>query len=171
VKGIALRVGAAVFFATAVLLALVLGFPGSRRAFVGAYELVLGGVGLVVLVASFQRLRPRPWERSPFERRPEKPERPLAAGELERIDRLVVLGSSNAFDLHFRLRPLLRDLARERLYASYGVELDRNPERAQPLLGDELWELVRPDREVGRRDGPGLGPERLERLVGKLEAL
>jgi hypothetical protein len=170
-KRAAIRVVGAVFFASALLLALVLAFPGNSGVFVGVYELVLGGIGLAVLVAAFRPLRPQPWERSPFDRRPERPERPSAVGELERIDRLVVLGCANAFDLHFRLRPLLRDLARERLHAGHGVELDRHPERARPLLGEELWEVVRPEREIGRRSGPGLPPAALAQLVERLEAL
>jgi hypothetical protein len=166
-----IRVAAAVFFATILLLGLVLAFPNSRGALIGFYEVVLGAIGLGVLVASFRPLRPEPWHRSPFERRPEKPERPSAVGELERIDRLVVLGCANAFDLHFRLRPLLRDLARERLHARHGIELDRDPEQARPLLGAELWEIVRPDRELGRRSGPGLPSAALSQFVERLETL
>jgi hypothetical protein len=171
VRRVAVRVAGTLFFATALLLVLVLAFPGNRGGFVSAYELALGAIAVGVLVASFRTLQPEPWQRSPFERRSEKRESPPAAGELERIDRLVVLGCGNAFDLHYRLRPLLRDLARERLHAGHGVELDREPERARPLLGDELWELVRADRELGRRSGPGVPQPALEGFVDTLEAL
>jgi hypothetical protein len=170
-RQVAIRSFGVLFFATALLLVLVLAFPGRRGVFIGVYELTLGAIALIALVSAFGPLRPQPWQRSAFERRPEQPERSPAVGELDRIDRLVVLGCSNAFDLHFRLRPLLRDLARERLHASHGVELDREPERARPLLGDDLWEVVRPEREVGRRDGPGLPQASLAQLVGRLEAL
>jgi hypothetical protein len=170
-RHVAIRIAAAIFFVTLLLLGLVLAFPGKRSVFVGIYELVLGGLAVAVLVGSFRALRAQRWERSPFERRPEKPERAPAIGELERFDRLVVLGCGNAFDFHFRLRPLLRDLARERLHTAHGIELDREPERAEPLLGDELWELVRPDRELGRRSGPGVPPVVLGRVVERLEAL
>ena len=109
--------------------------------------------------------------RSPFERDPEKPEEPQPIAELDRIDRLVVLGAANEFDLHYRLRPLLRDLAADRLSAGHGVSLDGQPERAQQLLGEELWELVRADREVGRRSGPGVAPAALAGFVDRLEKL
>jgi len=171
VRRTAIRIAAAVFFATVLLLGLVVAFPGNRGTFIGVYELVLGGIAVAVLVGSLQKLRPQRWERSPFDRRPEKPDPPAAVGELERIDRLVVLGSGNAFDLHYRLRPLLRDLARERLHARHGIELDRDAERARPLLGEELWELVRPERELGRRSGPGVPPPVLAQVVDRLEAL
>ena len=109
--------------------------------------------------------------RSPFERAREKPGRPQAIAELDRIDRLVVLGAANEFDLHYRLRPLLRQIAGERLYGRYGLELDRDPERARALLGDGLWELVRSEREVGRRSGPGLPAADLAEHVALLEQL
>src|SRR5438876_11950527 len=94
--------------------------------------------------------------RSPFERDPEKPEEPQPIAELDRIDRTVVLGAANEFDFHYRLRPLLRQIAAERLYGLRVVDPDRDPERAKPLLVERLWEFVRPDREVVRRAGPGL---------------
>jgi hypothetical protein len=109
--------------------------------------------------------------RSPFERDPEKPEEPRPIAELDRIDRLVVLGAANEFDLHYRLRPLLRQIAAERLYGLRGVDLDGDPERAKALLGDELWEVVRPDRKVGRRAGPGLPAAELAGHVARLEQL
>jgi hypothetical protein len=165
------RIGAAVAFVTTVLLVLVVLVPSKRSLFIGIYELVLAAIALGALVGSFQTFEPRLGMRSPFEREPEKPEEPQPIAELDRIDRLVVLGGANEFDLHYRLRPLLRQIASERLYDLYGIDLDTDPERVKPLLGDELWEIVRPDREVGRRSWPGLPPAELAGHVARLEQL
>jgi hypothetical protein len=170
-RRLGIRVAVGTFVATAILLGLVVAFPGERRVLVGVYELVVGAMALAALVSSVGALRPERWVRSPLDRRVEKSESPAPVDELERIDRLVVLGCSNAFDLHYRLRPLLRDLAAERLHAGYGVELDREPERARPLLGEELWDVVRPGRELGHRSGPGLPFAELAPLVRRLEEL
>jgi hypothetical protein len=170
-KGSAIRAAAAVALATAILLVLVVAIPSRRALFAGIYVLFLGAIAVGTLVGSFRTLQPRAWERSPFERDPEKPEPPPLIAELERIDRLVVLGAANEFDLHYRLRPLLRQLAGERLYGHYGVDLDRDPGRARQLLGEELWQLVSAEREVGRRTGPGLPPAELAGHVERLEAL
>ena len=167
----AIRLAAVASVATALLVGLVLVLPGKRELFIGIYELVVGGLAVVAVVASLRTLRPEPWQRSPFERESEKPERPEPVRELQRIDRLVGLGCATEFDLHYRLRPLLRELASERLHGGHGVELDRDPERASALLDDDLWELVRPDRRLGRRSDPGLSPEALAGLVRELEAL
>ncbi len=170
-KGTALRVGAVVASATVVLLVLVVAVPSRRALFAGVYVLFLGAIAVGKLVGSFRTLEPEAWARSPFERDAEKPERPPPIAELERIDRLVVLGAANEFDLHYRLRPLLRQVAGDRLHGRYGVELDRDPERARQLLGDQLWQLVSADREVGRRTGPGLPAAELAAHVERLEAL
>ena len=170
-RGTAIRLGAGVLLATAVLVALAVVVPSRRALFVGIYLLVLATIAIGTLVGSFRTLAPEPWMRSPLDRDPEKPEPPAPIAELERIDRLVVLGAANEFDLHYRLRPLLRQLAADRLHSRYGVDLDRAPHRAKPLLGDELWSLVQADRQVGRRTGPGLEPAKLADHVKRLEQL
>jgi hypothetical protein len=171
VKGTALRIGGGILFATALLVALAALVPSRRALFVGIYLLVLATTAVGTLVGSFRTLAPQPWMRSPLERDPEKPEPPAPIAELERIDRLVVLGAANEFDLHYRLRPLLRQLAADRLHSRYGFDLDRASDRARPLLGEELWSLVQADREVGRRTGPGLEPAKLADHVERLEQL
>ena len=170
-KGTVLRISAGVVFLTAILLALVVAVPSKRSLFVGIYELVLAAIAVSALVSSFRTLEPKGWLRSPFERDPAKPEEPPPIAELDRFDRLVVLGTGNEFDLHYRLRPLLRQLAADRLYARHGIELDRNPERAQLLLGDELAALLDQDRKLGRRSASGIDPAELARDVDRLEQL
>jgi hypothetical protein len=171
VKGRLVRIAAGVTFVTTVLLVLIVLVPSRRSLFVGIYELVLAAIAVGALVGSFRIFEPRLGMRSPFEREPEKNEEPQPIAELDRIDRLVVLGGANEFDLHYRLRPLLRQIAAERLQDLYGIDLDRDPERARPLLGEGLWEVVRPDRQVGRRSRPGLPATELAGHVARLEQL
>nr|MBA2462827.1 hypothetical protein [Actinomycetota bacterium] len=53
-----------------------------------------------------------------------------------------------------------------------GLNLDGNPAAARNALGDELWQLVRADREPPqRRDAPGLEPAAADRVVSALERL
>jgi hypothetical protein len=170
-KGRLVRIGAAVLFVTVLLLVAVVVVPSRRSLFIGIYELVIAAIVVLNLIGSFRTFEPQAWLRSPFEREPEPPEEPEPIPELDRIDRTVVLGAANEFDLHYRLRPLLRKLAAERLLAKRGIDLDREPDRARALLGDELWELVQPDRKLGRRTGPGLPPSLLAVHVTRLEQL
>jgi hypothetical protein len=170
-RGRLLRVLGGVVVVTVILLTLIVLFPSRRALLVEIYELVVAGIAIAALLGAFRTFEPEVWRRSAFEREPEQPEETGPIPELERIDRTVVLGAANEFDLHYRLRPLLRKLAAERLYRRHGVELDDDPDRAKPLLGDELWELVRADRKLGRRSGPGLPPSLLAAHVARLEQL
>ena len=43
----------------------------------------------------------------------------------------VALAQAGEFDVHFRLRPLLRDIATAGLAMQSGIDLDRQPERAR----------------------------------------
>jgi hypothetical protein len=165
-----LRATAGGLLLTLLLLGLLLSLPGRRATFAGVYVLAVGALAVTTVVASLRPLRVDRWARSPFERPPDRPPRPEPLAELERIDRTLVLAASSSFDVHHRLRPLLRQLAAERLHARHGIELDRQPERARALLGDELWEVVRPDRELDRH-APGLPLARCARLVDAVEGV
>ena len=90
---------------------------------------------------------------------------------LARVEREVTLATGTAFDVHFRLRPVLREVATG-LLARRGVDLDRSPSRAEPLLGPTVWELVRPDRPTpDDRAAPGLPLATIEQSVDDLERL
>lgn len=82
--------------------------------------------------------------------------------ELVRVEREIVLGTTSAGHLHTRLLPLLREAAAARL----------GPRLTRETLGDEAWELLRPDRpEPLDRGAPGLPLRRVRDLVATLERL
>lgn len=97
--------------------------------------------------------------------------RPDRVRPLEELEHAVDFSLGTAFDVHFRLRPHLRRVAAQRL-AVRGVSLDGQPERSRALLGDETWDLVRPDRaEPQDRGARGLELARLRRVVETLGAI
>ena len=89
----------------------------------------------------------------------------------------VALAQADKFDLHFRLRPLLREIGAAGLAAQSGIELDRQPDRAREHLSPALWELVRPDRPrpdrpkagIARKSGIDTGA--LDEIVTELERI
>jgi hypothetical protein len=100
------------------------------------------------------------------------PREPLRPRELERLEREVTLGTSTAFDLHYRLRPILREVAEQRLLDRRGLRLERGGREVEDALGEELWELVRPGRKPPeKRYARGLAPEAVRRVVERLEAV
>lgn len=69
------------------------------------------------------------------------------------------------------LRPLLVPIAAARL-GRRGVDMALAPQRAQELLGDVLWEIVRPDRpSAAHRVGGGLAGDDLRAAIERLEQL
>ncbi len=127
-------------------------------------EVAVLAAGVVVMLVAI----PDAVRRKRVRRGPDRPERPA---DLVRLERLVVTGRSTAGDVHLRLRPVLRELASARL-RHHGVWLDRSPQDARRLLGDELWEIVRPDRPwPSEPRAPGMSWDQLTSVVTRLERL
>jgi hypothetical protein len=75
------------------------------------------------------------------------------------------------FGVERSLRPLLVPIAAARL-GRRGVDLALAPRRAHELLGDVLWQIVRPDRPPAEyRVGRGLAADDLRTVVERLEQL
>ena len=157
----------------AVVLAILLALrPLSTSRALAIWVVVVAALALVVLVPH-SRGRRGSQHASRFEaalrRRKEAPQRPV---ELLRMERELELGIADATHAHRRLLPLLRAAAEARLFSRYGVEIDRRPEVAKALLGEDVWELLRPDRpEPADRHGPGVPRESVVGLIARLEAL
>jgi hypothetical protein len=169
------RLAAALVFAVlgaGPLLFVVAFKPSDRALALDVYLLYLGAVLLLALVqATRETERPDPF--GPFARalvrRAPRRER---LQQLTRQEREVALSVDASFDLHVRLRPTLRLIAAHRLAAQRGIDLDREPERAREVLGDETWELVREDREPPEdRFARGIPVDRLENVVEALERI
>jgi hypothetical protein len=145
--------------------------PGRRELELDIYVLTLGGIALLAVSSALGDVAPREDESLLEEAmEPEQPE-PARIAELERLEREVALAASREFDLHFRLRPVLREIAESRLERR-GVQLDSESPRVRELLGDDLWALTAADREPpADRQAPGIGLEDLERTVERLERL
>jgi hypothetical protein len=145
--------------------------PGRRELELDIYVLALGGLGLFVMSSALGRIAPRDDESLLEEALEPEPPGTARIAALERLEREVTLAASREFDLHYRLRPVLREIAAARLERR-GATLDSESTRARELLGDELWSLTEPDREPpSNRQAPGIGFEELERTVERLERL
>ena len=84
----------------------------------------------------------------------------------------VALAQADLFDLHFRLRPVVREIAAAGLAAQSGIELERTPERAHERLSPATWELVRPERPRPERGGQtGIATKSLDEIVTELERI
>jgi hypothetical protein len=142
--------------------------PGHASLAVRVYVLVLSGYALALGVLALRRAFPAAQPLRPKGRRRIARRKPPAT--LHRIEQEVALGISGSFDLHHRLRPRLRGLARDLLLARRGVSLDDEPDAARHVLGDQAWELVRSDRQAPEdRLARGIPPSELADVVQALE--
>jgi hypothetical protein len=133
------------------------------------YVFCVGGAMLVVLVARIGAGTGR--TRALRATRDVEPaDEPVA--ELEQIVLRIASAEWNEFGLNTRLRPVVVQIVRTQLAYGHGVDLDRQPERAEALLEERTWQLVRPD--PNRRSStaaPGWALGELEELVSELERL
>jgi hypothetical protein len=163
--------GALVALATAAVAGVALASPEHRARVVAAW---LVGAGVLAVALALRRLlRAHPLRRSPFEAALAAPEVvPQRLRSLEQAEHDCIQGIANPVDLHRRLRPRLREVAAHRLSSRHGIDLDRRPDAARELLGDEAWEVVRPDRPLpDELTGPRLSAAGLRRVLDRLEAV
>jgi hypothetical protein len=158
--------------ATVVLgVVLAAGQTSTERA-VDIYLVTLGGLALIALVRATREAAP-PARFSAFDAalRP-RTTRDEPVATLERTTRDTALGVSRAVDLHVRLRPILREIAAQRLVARRGIDLDAQPDAVRAVIGDDAFQLLRPDRVAPTdRLAPGIGPAELRRLLDDLERI
>lgn len=157
-------------FLPTVALAVVLVIAPDRSALaVHIWLLVMLGLAFVALLRAVGVAYPT--GHSPFLASLEQGSLPLQRPlSLARAEREVSMAGASAFDVHFRLRPVLVDLAGDLLASRRGIDLQREPERARAALGASAWEIVRPDRpEPEERNDPGIGLPELDRVITALE--
>jgi hypothetical protein len=143
-----------------------------RARLLDGYVLFVGGLLMLGLVRATREASAAEGS-SPYERALRRRERPPSRPpELAKLERAVTLGASSSFDVHVRVRPVLRQIAAHRLAARRGADLDSGAPEVRSALGEELWELIRPGREPpDDRFAPGLSVPRLRDAVERLERI
>jgi hypothetical protein len=142
--------------------------PGRRELAVDLFLLLIAAGAVVALVRALSAVAPRASSHRPA-RAPRMTQR---LAELDRTERAVLLSASTAFDVHYRLRPMLREIAAQRLATRRGLSLDVDTEAARAVVGEETWELVRPEREPPElRFAPGITAPQLREVVAVLERI
>ena len=106
-------------------------------------------------------------------RRPERGRVPNWPSELFDMEARVSLAKVSVFDYDSRLRPLLRELAAERLASRWNIDLAKQPSAARAHVSDVLWtELGDPladDRDPRFVPGPSLA--KIHELIKDLQAI
>ncbi|HET9938990.1 MAG TPA: hypothetical protein VFQ28_09365 [Gaiella sp.] len=122
---------------------------------------------LVAAIAAAAALELQPAPRRPPTPRVRDDELP---SRLSQIVDVLRESEHSAFSVDRSLRPLLVPIVTARL-GRRGIDMALAPGRAEELLGDRLWEIVRPDRAATRRGGRGLARDDLQAAIERLEEL
>jgi hypothetical protein len=128
------------------------------------YELAVGALLMLAVLSELGQALPRnlPSRFDEALRARATADPPLR--EVEQLQREVTLSIGSAYDLHVRLLPQLREIARARL--------ERSGHSPGPETLGRWWDLLRPDRpEPEDRFSPGIPRADLRALVSYLEAL
>lgn len=145
--------------------------PGRHELELDVYILVLGAMAVLAVASWLREAMPHGAQSDLEDALVRSPEEPVRIAELDRLEREIYMGAARAFDLHYRLRPVIREIASGRL-AQRGLELDSGSPAVREALGEELWEFVRPDLEPTEdRQAEGPGVEYVRARIDALEAL
>jgi hypothetical protein len=155
-----------------VLVALLAIPPLSTSRALAIWVVLVTAIVLLVLIRdSREHDGPEPPRRFEEALRGSKPARAQTADFL-RMQRELDLGVASAAHAHRRLLPLLQAAAAARLESRHGIELERRPNAARALLGDDVWELLRPDRPAPEdRHGAGVPRDQIAAAIEAVEAL
>lgn len=135
-----------------------------------AYLLLLVLIAVVMVVSRIRRV----WPPTPrFDRLiPRRDEPEARVLQLEGLVGRLSGGSPNAFDLHQRVRPLVRQIVAAQLARAHGIDLESRPDRAEQLVGPWTWQLIRPDFAAPTDSwGQTWSPSEMNALVSELEQL
>ena len=160
----ALDVAILFVLSTGVCAYIAFGIPGERSIALHIYLLFLGALLMVVVVSAVNSTAPRARRSDLGAALDERPEPSGPVTQLAKLEREVTLAIGNAYDLHTRLLPHLREIAAARL--------ERRGQRPGPDTLGRWWELLRPDRpEPSERFAPGIPEHELRALVADLERI
>jgi hypothetical protein len=161
--------GRALVLPTVALLAIVVFAPGRIELGVRIYALLLCAAIIVVLLLALRRAYP---DESAL-REPKAPaSMRVPPPSLARVELETALAVAGSFDLHYHLVPRLHAIAAGLLSSRRQVSLAEDQGTAHAILGDEAWELVRPDRPAPQdRLAKGIAPRELGRVVDAMEAV
>jgi hypothetical protein len=144
--------------------------PGRGALELDVFVLVAGAFAVLTAVLATRQAFPQAEGSALAEALEREPKEPVRPSDLVRTERLLMLSST--FDLHYRLRPILREVAEQRLADRRGLRLDTGSPQVRQVLGEELWELLRPDRSAPeRRFEAGLPHDALARVIERLESI
>lgn len=144
--------------------------PDVARSWLAAVMLA----GAWASVRVLQRRFPPAPARQLLARRRRPPPTAASYGAARRLSDLITLASLSRYDYERSLRPVLHQVAADRLALGHGLDVDdpRDQARVRAVLGEGAWVLLQPSLQGAAQLGES-GPERrqLLALIERLEQM
>ena len=112
--------------------------PGRKELELDVYVLSVGAMALLAAILATRRAFPVEEGSGLADALEHEPRMPVRPPELERTERMLSMAATTAFDLHFRLRPVLREVAEQRLADRRDLRLDSGDPRVEEACGEDL---------------------------------
>jgi hypothetical protein len=140
------------------------------------FKVYIAGVGLLLCLTLINSLASYVYHDSTSRGRgsgkPRRNAAPNRPAQLLEIEGRVSFARVSAFDYQSRLRPVVRDIAAQRLAANWHIDLFDNPAAAEARLGSDLWGEIQDATVLGDpREQPGPTVARLRAIVERLESI
>ncbi len=138
-------------FATTALILIVLTLPARAALALRVYLVVVGALIVIAAIRALVVRYPVLWRESFDPARSAPPPPPEAPARLRAIYRLISRAQWDPAGFDLELRPILRDIAAQRLATYRTIDMNAEPRAARAVLGERAWEfLMPPAREAGR---------------------
>jgi hypothetical protein len=138
------------------------------------YVAAIGALGLIEARRALRSLgTPVEGRVDPLVAIPRREPPPRPPGGVLELEGLVEGATYNGRAASLRFAPRARDIARSRLAAHRGIDLDTEPARAEAALGAEVWVAIGPRHggPLPAPGDPGLEIDTIEAVVLSLERL
>ena len=87
---------------------------------------------------------------------------------LRQLERRLEVAADDPADYEWSIRPMLAQLAADRLVYRHGIRYQTQPDRARQIVGEQLWEIMTPPLQAPIRS---VDRARLTDLVSQIERI
>lgn len=135
-----------VLLATIALFGVAVWAPNNLNAATLVYLLLVAVIAIWFPIRLLILVHPAASDRAFVQELRRQERRAVRPEAVQALVRQLTFAGSSADDLHYRLRPMLREIAARRLATHRNIALDGQPDRAAAILGPLAWSLLRADR-------------------------
>jgi hypothetical protein len=157
--------------ASLALLVLSLVRPDDSDRFIRWWLLAIGAAVLATAASIVIRTLPRHAGVGQGNRKRSAVSETAVPDRLAQIERMITSATWSTLEYRARLRPVLLEIAEQRLLLYHAIDAQKQPERARAVIGSDIWELLTRSVVEPGAEGKGLTANEITRIVATLEGI